>query len=54
MKSVVTSRIVTLVILLLVTGSTGILFSQNVNNGEIRGGLSQPRIRAGLCSWEPT
>jgi hypothetical protein len=37
MKRLVASRILSLVILLLVAGSTGILLSQNANTGEIRG-----------------
>jgi Carboxypeptidase regulatory-like domain len=37
MKSLVTSRIVTLVILFVVAGPAGILLSQNANVGEIRG-----------------
>ena len=42
MKSLVTLRLVTLVVLSLVAGSTGTLLSQNANTGEIRGLVTDP------------
>ena len=42
MKSIVRSTMLTLVILLLLAGSTGILLSQNVNTSEIRGSVTDP------------
>jgi hypothetical protein len=42
MKTFLIPRVLSLAMLVLVTASTGVLFSQNVNNGEIRGVVTDP------------